>query len=622
MPDKKLILIHPPFCMPDKPYISTAVLYGHLSEKGVDVSVLDLNIDFYRYHLAQDNIDNAMVFIDKRFHELDSRIALNSLEIQEYQKLVQLKQRLTGQAPPFHLLFKNSHLSNVEQFRLFGLGLDIVNALHFPESLDFIVTTGYIRYTCRGNRFSSQDIIQSIKKPSLYASTLKKIMIKYLGDNHPEIIGISVSFPDQIMPAFFVASLIKEIRPDSHICFGGTFVSSHMRDMDNIHLFDYVDSFILDEGESPLLELVKCLSESRSYEHIPGLIFARDNKIIKNPAPGNPQPNHGLPLPDYGCVDLDRYLVNSHSMALLFRLSQGCYWHRCSFCRTELSFVKHHVCAQFGHITSWIQKLVDHSPVKVLHFTDDAADPERLGDLSAFLLEQKLPLFWVTNMRFDKRISREHLSLYKKAGCRAIYFGLESCHERVLKKMKKGISIPWVEHILTNCSDIGIPVHLYMIVGFPTETEHEALESFSRVYEWKKQGLASQVIYNVFEISGWSDIALNPLDYGITGIVPSPSRDLSPPVSDFTGKGMLREKAKSLCLDFITRLNDMGTYTKKDMMDLFISDTPQNSAHGIQTRYDVRTIQTTVTQLYKNHPSKDIQFKAVPGVTVLSRTHP
>lgn len=615
MPDKKLLLIHPPFSMPDKPYISTAVLYSHLKDQGVDVSVLDLSLEFYREHLSPDAIKSALEFMDKRFHALDHRHSLDSLEIQEYLKLVHLKKRLAaGEAPPFHLLFQNCDLGNVEQFMLFGLAVEIVNTRYFPDSLEFLVSTGYIRHKSRFSKFSSHDILQSLEKPSLYSSAIQKIITGHVGGQQLLMVGISVSFPDQVLPAFYAASVIRLMDPTIHICFGGTFVSSHMRDLGNIRLFDYVDTFVLDEGERPLLELTRCLTESKPWDDIPGLVYARDGQIIQNEPARFPE---SLPLtqPDYGCADLDRYLVNTRSMALLCRLSQGCYWRRCSFCRTGLSFVNHHVRGRTEDITAWISDLVERCPVRILHFTDDAAEPETLDALSGFLIRRNTPLFWVTNMRFDSRITHEKLALYKKAGCRAIYFGLESCCERVLKTMKKGIALPCVERVLADCADIGIPVHLYMIVGFPTETEKEARESFSRVYEWKKQGLARQVIYNVFEISAGSDIAETPGNYGITDVESTPSLDLAPPVTRFTSGGMERKTAEALCLEFISRLAHARSGSPGDMMALLAGDTQEKTVRDIETRHDIEAIKAAIDGLYQTHPQRNIPFVPLPGFT-------
>ena len=49
--------------------------------------------------------------------------------------------------------------------------------------------------------------------------------------------------------------------------------------------------------------------------------------------------------------------------------------------------------------------------------------------------------------------------------------------------MKKGITQESVDRICSDCVDLGIGVHCYVIVGFPTETEEEALETMNFVVE-------------------------------------------------------------------------------------------------------------------------------------------
>lgn len=614
MPDRKTVLIHPPFCMPDKPYISTAVLYSYLSSQGVDVAVFDMNIEFYREYLSLSNIRKGLDHCEKRFHSLDNSLSMNNLEIREYLELVKVKRRMSASPPPFHLLFENGVLTNVEQFMLFSLSLDIVNTLHFPESLKFLQNTEYIRYYRQGSNFSSHSIVDSIKKTSLYSTAVTRIVFEYFHDELPDIVGISVSFPDQILPALYAANIIKKMNPKSHVCLGGTFISSHLREMNTLQFFDHIDSFILDEGENPLLELIRCLSESRSYTHIPGLIFKRGDQIVKNEPLAEQKST--LPMPDYRSVDLTKYLVSTGSMALLFRLSRGCYWHQCSFCRTQLSFVKNYLEAGVGQITSWIVQLVEHTPVRLLHLTDDAADPEMLQELSRNIIQKALSISWITNMRFDARISREKLESYKNAGCRMIFFGLESCNTRILKKMKKGISMKSVESTLRSCAEVGIPVHLYMIVGFPTETVDEARKTFTTVYKWKKSGVVKQVVYNVFEISGWSDIASNNEAYGVSDAFKSSTLDLAPPVSDFTCSGMDRSTARALCQEFITELSCLDSYSQKDLLSLYSKGRNQEDPTSIKTQYNTHEIMKEIEKLSREYGSKEVQFAEIPSFSV------
>jgi anaerobic magnesium-protoporphyrin IX monomethyl ester cyclase len=67
----------------------------------------------------------------------------------------------------------------------------------------------------------------------------------------------------------------------------------------------------------------------------------------------------------------------------------------------------------------------------------------------------------------------------RDAGCLKIVFGLESFNQRVMDFMKKGIKQEWVRRITSDCVDLGIAVHCYIIVGFPTEKEEEARETMN-----------------------------------------------------------------------------------------------------------------------------------------------
>ncbi|GAH51254.1 unnamed protein product, partial [marine sediment metagenome] len=44
----KVLLIYPPFAMPDKPSIGIPVLASYLKSKNIEVHAVDANIEFYR----------------------------------------------------------------------------------------------------------------------------------------------------------------------------------------------------------------------------------------------------------------------------------------------------------------------------------------------------------------------------------------------------------------------------------------------------------------------------------------------------------------------------------------------------------------------------------------------
>jgi hypothetical protein len=555
MTDKKaVLLIHPPFSMPDKPCISIPALAAQMKRKGIHVRGLDANIEFWRRFLSPKNLQTARAHAEERWEALQGKVEMNDSEKAE---CTLLKNALNGSAAHWErllLLFEPNLFSNVERFHLFWIALSLASTPYYPERLGATGPTGYIRYFSPHHKFASGDMLASLQHKTIYASYLEDILCPAIERHSPLLAGISLSFPDQALPAFKCAQIIKNRFPGVHVVIGGAFVSCHMRELSNIGVFDVVDSLVLDDGEIPLEALVEELSSpSPNFHNIPGLMYAANGVIAKN-APAVPLDMELLPAPDYSIFPLERYLVPINSMALLFRLSRGCYWARCTFCRTELPLIHCYSQAGAGRIFEHLKSVVEQTGVTIFHFTDDAASPETLEAVSRKIIQAGMQIKWVANFRFDRRLTLERLLIFKLAGCHTVYLGLESYNSRILKLMRKGIDIKQVKPILDSFARAGIRATIYMIVGFPTETEEEARNSFNHILSLKAEGLVHRVIYNVFELQSFSTIELNYKMFGIKKIGRNPKADLSPPTMDFDSTGMTREQAVALCSSFISAL--------------------------------------------------------------------
>jgi len=398
----------------------------------------------------------------------------------------------------------------------------------------------------------------------MYEGILNELLKQRIIDQDILAVGLSVSFPDQVLPAFKCAQIIKGLRPDIHITIGGSFISVHMRQFEEKRLFHFIDTIILDDGERPLELLLAELARKTDKEgfDIPGVMYLRENSIITIP-PVQPVQSDNLPMPDYTIFPLDEYLIKNKRMALLFRLSRGCYWAKCAFCRTQHSIIKDYRKADSQFIYNNLKSIVTLSGISIYHFTDDAAPPDVLEAISKQIKKDNLSIGWVVNLRFSPELTTQRLGNYKEGGCRHIYFGLESFTPRLLRLMKKGISLKQVKSCLLGCAEIGIPVTVYMIVGFPTETEAEARDSFKKILQLKKKGLIRNCVYNIFEMVNHSSISADPKKYTIEKLNRASHLDLVPPITQFQCAGMSRERAKELCKEFIYKLKDLS-----DMMPL------------------------------------------------------
>ena len=136
----------------------------------------------------------------------------------------------------------------------------------------------------------------------------------------------------------------------------------------------------------------------------------------------------------------------------------------------------------------------------------------------------------------------------RDAGCHKIVFGLETYNKRMMDFMQKGITPENVDRICSDCVDLGIGVHCYIIVGFPTETEAEARETMNFVLENTKlnesYGFSCQPC--LFDLEKEAPIMNDPGGYGIQRIMRPAGEDLSLGFFYEVKQGMTPEQAEKL----------------------------------------------------------------------------
>ena len=75
-------------------------------------------------------------------------------------------------------------------------------------------------------------------------------------------------------------------------------------------------------------------------------------------------------------------------------------------------------------------------------------------------------------MRTDN-CTREDLQIMYDAGCRWIFFGVESGSEERQKAIKKRLDLKKATETINNCREIGISTTTSFVIGFPDETEED-----------------------------------------------------------------------------------------------------------------------------------------------------
>ncbi len=544
-----ILLLNPPFTTAREPNISIPALTAYLNDHGIRVSAFDLNREFFVRALDPEKIKIGYEFAVNRFQQLNNQSGLNFSEMIEYARIYNILKMLEKHESEITMLRMGfldfEHIQEMDS-NVKDLLIQIFSTPCYPE---IITTSPVFSYSSSYSPFSSFDIIRSVHSESMFSSMLSEIIHEQVMIKRPKIIGISVIFDNQVIPAFYCASVIRRIMPDVHVTIGGAFISIHFRELKEKGIFDIVNSLIIDEGEIPLERLFRELSNpSPDLNLVPGLIYRSNDRIIFNdPVP--PVDMEDLPAPDYNVFQLDRYIKKRNQMRIPFRFSRGCYWKRCAFCRTNLPMIDIYQQPSLERLYENLKQIIDNTQISRFLFSDESAKPDTLDYLAERLIEDNLKIDWFAHSRISKSLTKKRCELYAKAGCNRLALGVESFEDRILQLMNKGITAQLIEEVIAQIEGV-IPVQIYMILGFPTETEEEARSGYNKVMDFKKNGLISGFYYSPFAMVYGSDIWKNPENYGIDNIHFPEKSDLLPDTYDFESSGMSRDSLARLIFEF------------------------------------------------------------------------
>jgi radical SAM superfamily enzyme YgiQ (UPF0313 family) len=307
---------------------------------------------------------------------------------------------------------------------------------------------------------------------------------------------------------------------------GGGWVNTELRSLKEPRVFDYFDHVTLDDGERPLLNLLTRWS-GRKATLVRTYSLQRGSVVYENDITQHDFPQRETGIPTYEGLPLKDYVSILEMLNPMHRfwsdgrwnkitLAHGCYWKKCSFCDVSLDYIARYDRPEADIVLKRIRSLIAETGETGFHLVDEAAPPAAMRALAERLLKEKLSITWWGNIRFEKSFSPELCKLLASSGLVAISGGLEVASDRLLKLMKKGVTVEQVARVTRAFTDAGIMVHAYLMYGFPTETEQETIDSLERVRQLFAAGCIQSAYWHRFAATAHSPVGLNPEAYGIT----------------------------------------------------------------------------------------------------------
>lgn len=554
-----IYLVFPSSWHPSQPYLSLPALKGFLHQHGIeDVVQRDLAIELLDYLCSWKNAQPLYDKILRDLHQLGSKPFLTDFEKEKFEKLREAEEiipALQDQIDGAKKILRTQEFYQIDRYmealKIIDVWLDNILASYFPSQLTVIGSQ--MRYS----PYSTQDILDSFKNPdeNFFYDLYKQHYVPDILKEDIDILGISITSVEQIIPGLTLAHLIKERSKDIHITVGGSVFTKLVDVLEKgSPLFEFVDSFIVHEGETPLLNLVQHLRGDGDLSQVPNLVYREDGQVKVN-RPFAKEDLNELPTPDFDGMPFELYLSPERVLPIMG--SRGCYWERCAFCSIPFDHMDFHV-RYAETVVQDFKNLKAKYGCNYFFFTDEALPINFMKTFAEKLIEEKVDIQWTGELKFEKSLLRDNrLETIYKSGCRKLIFGLESYNQRVLDAMKKGCPTEVIDETVEQCIRIGIGMHFYILVGFPTETRAEVMDSVNFVMDNRAilDSTGFSCIASQFDLEKGTPIVKNPEEYKVFNLSNPPHHDMSLGYSYDVREGLSAEEATEVYQEVVQRIS-------------------------------------------------------------------
>jgi len=247
------------------------------------------------------------------------------------------------------------------------------------------------------------------------------------------------------------------------------------------------DVVVQGEGERTLVELIKAVENGNDLALVAGIVtrrvienreFSNDLSISSPKRPFNknldslPFPaRHLLPNKDYIRFGQKQY---GYSITTVMS-TRGCPY-ECEFCSNVIfggSYRERSAVNVVDEIEAALSLGYDR-----ISFADDVftMHQRRVVEICEEILKRNLHFFWECLARVDAVDDAAYNRMYQ-AGCRRVYFGIESGDDSILKLMKKKITVAQARHAVLAAKHAGLEVGAFFILFYPGETNQTVLNT-------------------------------------------------------------------------------------------------------------------------------------------------
>ena len=309
-------------------------------------------------------------------------------------------------------------------------------------------------------------------------------IVERLLQPHPDVVGFSVTNSNQLYTEY-VSRCIKEKSPHIYLVYGGRRFCSRKNwrwQVKQIHEREcsYIDCIVKNEGEETFKEIIKTIKTGRKPVYCAGTTLNVNGEIIDCGDRAPILDLDSIPFPDYSDYDKKNLLANY----IRIKFNRGCPG-VCDYCSENDEMGEGVRVRSPENIIAEIKLRMTQGYTR-FQISDLCANAntKQLEQICTLIIAEKLDIEFIFAMfRHSPLMTKNTFQLLRAAGFKLITFGTESGSQQILNKMRKGVRVETIDKNLREAYDAGLNVMLYLMIGYPGETEEtfqETIDLLSR----------------------------------------------------------------------------------------------------------------------------------------------
>jgi len=313
---------------------------------------------------------------------------------------------------------------------------------------------------------------------------------------HEQVVAISC-FVDMLPAVIEATRRLHEARPDTVFLLGGPGPTASARRI--LEEYPWIGGVVRGEGEETVQDWIRLLRGDRGPP-VPGMVYRDGASFVDGPERPRNRALDALPLPAYHLLDWRSY---THARIITTR---GCSY-RCSFCDVTALWGNRSMFRDLDSTVAEMELLRDRYGKARISIVDDTfvLNRNRVRDFCGKLLERRCGIEWGCFGRINL-MTPDLIELMAEAGCRAIFYGIDSGSQAVLDRTVKRVRADEVVPVLELSARHFDRIEASFIWGYPFET----FDDFSRTLELAAEASMLAPTVNV-QLHMLSPLPLSPI---------------------------------------------------------------------------------------------------------------